>query len=36
MSFSGFYQGSQTLNILVDNNVHIWDDYPYKIYIEKE
>lgn len=30
-----FMKGMTNIKYLVDNNVHIWDDYPYKIYIEK-
>ena len=30
-----FMKGDTNIKYLVDNNVHIWDDYPYKIYIEK-
>src|SRR3989339_188665 len=30
-----FMQGHTNIKYLVDNNVHIWDDYPYKIYREK-
>ena len=30
-----FMQGMSNIKYLVDNNVHIWDDYPYKIYLEK-
>nr|AIA17807.1 NUDIX domain protein [uncultured bacterium] len=27
-----FMSGQTNINYLVDNNVHIWDDYPFKIY----
>lgn len=27
-----FFTGQTNIKYLVDNNVHIWDDYPYKIY----
>jgi len=30
-----FYSGQTNIKYLVDRNVHIWDDYPYKIYKEK-
>jgi thymidylate synthase len=30
-----FVSGQTNIKYLVDNNVHIWDDYPYKIYVEK-
>jgi len=32
---SWFLSGQSNIKYLVDNNVHIWDDYPYKIYLEK-
>lgn len=28
-----FLSGQTNIKYLVDNNVHIWDDYPYKIYL---
>jgi thymidylate synthase len=30
-----FLSGQSNIKPLVDNGVHIWDDYPYKIYKEK-
>lgn len=29
-----FLSGQTNIKYLVDNNVHIWDDYPYKIYLK--
>jgi thymidylate synthase len=31
-----FMSGQTNIKYLVDNNVHIWDDYPYKIYKNHE
>ena len=31
-----FMSGNSNIKYLVDNNVHIWDDYPYKIYIKNQ
>jgi thymidylate synthase len=31
-----FMSGQTNIKYLVDNNVHIWDDYPYKIYLGKK
>ena len=31
-----FFTGKTNIKYLVDHNVHIWDDYPYKIYLEKQ
>ena len=30
-----FLSGQSNIKYLIDNDVHIWDDYPYKIYNEK-
>lgn len=30
-----FLKGDNNIKYLVGNNVHIWDDYPYKIYLRK-
>ncbi len=30
-----FMSGQTNIKYLVDNNVHIWDDYPYKMYAKK-
>lgn len=30
-----FMKGDTNIKYLVDNNVHIWDDYPYKIFLTK-
>lgn len=30
-----FFSGQTNIKYLVDNDVHIWDDYPYKIYKER-
>lgn len=30
-----FMSGQSNIKYLVDNNVHIWDDYPYRIYLER-
>lgn len=31
-----FLNGDQNIKYLVDNNVHIWDDWPYRFYKETE
>lgn len=31
-----FLSGQSNIKYLVENGVHIWDDYPYKIYLEKQ
>lgn len=31
-----FMSGNSNIKYLVDNNVHIWDDYPYKIFAKKQ
>src|SRR3989344_6678985 len=31
-----FMSGDSNIKYLVDNNVHIWDDYPFKIYMKNE
>ena len=30
-----FISGQSNIKYLVDNNVHIWDDYPYKMYLKR-
>mgnify|MGYP001564181884 FL=1 len=30
-----FFSGMTNIKYLVDNNVHIWDDYPFKIYNQR-
>ena len=30
-----FISGQSNIKYLVDNNVHIWDDYPFKIFLQK-
>lgn len=30
-----FLSGQSNIDYLVKNNVHIWDDYPFKIYLER-
>lgn len=31
-----FFSGQTNIKYLVDNDVHIWDDYPYKIYKSRQ
>jgi thymidylate synthase len=31
-----FMSGQTNIKYLVDNNVHIWDDYPYKMYMKNQ
>lgn len=31
-----FMSGDSNIKYLVDNNVHIWDDYPYKMYVKNQ
>lgn len=31
-----FLQGSSNIKYLVDNDVHIWDEWPYKHYLQKQ
>ncbi|MBI2593243.1 thymidylate synthase [Candidatus Daviesbacteria bacterium] len=31
-----FMSGDTNIKYLVDNGVHIWDDYPYKIYVKSQ
>src|SRR5579864_7104866 len=31
-----FMSGQSNIKYLVDNNIHIWDDYPYKIFLQKK
>lgn len=31
-----FFSGQTNIKYLVDHNVHIWDDYPYRIFLEKK
>jgi len=31
-----FFSGQTNIKYLVDKNVHIWDDYPYKIYLKTQ
>jgi len=30
-----FMNGDSNIKYLIDNNVHIWDDYPFKMYVKK-
>src|SRR5690242_1939154 len=31
-----FLQGSTNIKYLVDNDVHIWDEWPYRAYLQKQ
>lgn len=31
-----FMSGDSNIKYLIDNNVHIWDDYPYKMYVKAQ
>lgn len=31
-----FFSGQTNIKYLVDHNVHIWDDYPYKAYVKSQ
>ena len=31
-----FLQGSTNIKYLIDNDVHIWDDWPYRAYLMKQ